>query len=61
VEAGLTFALNSIGIALAPALLATLVYRAFTLWLPVVPATALLPQVRTLDRELPLVSRASKA
>jgi uncharacterized membrane protein YbhN (UPF0104 family) len=57
VEAGLTFALNSIGIALAPALLGTLVYRAFTLWLPVVPAIALLPQVRTLDRELPQVPR----
>jgi uncharacterized membrane protein YbhN (UPF0104 family) len=61
VEAGLTFALNSVGIPLAPALLGTLVYRAFTLWLPVVPAIALLPQVRTLDRELPLVPRASKA
>jgi uncharacterized membrane protein YbhN (UPF0104 family) len=61
VEAGLTFALNSIGIAVAPALLATLVYRAFTLWLPVFPALALLPQVRTLDRELPLVPRAAKA
>jgi uncharacterized membrane protein YbhN (UPF0104 family) len=61
VEAGLTFALNSVGIAVAPALLATLVYRAFTLWLPIGPALALLPQVRTLDRELPLVPRASKA
>lgn len=61
VEAGLTFALNSVGIPLAPALLGTLVYRAFTLWLPVGPAVALLPQVRTLDRELPLVPRASEA
>jgi uncharacterized membrane protein YbhN (UPF0104 family) len=61
VEAGLTFALNSVGIAVAPALLATLVYRAFTLWLPIGPALALLPQVRTLDRELPLVPRTSKA
>ena len=61
VEAGLTFALNSLGIAVAPALLATLVYRAFTLWLPIAPALALLPQVRTLDRELPQVSRAAKA
>jgi uncharacterized membrane protein YbhN (UPF0104 family) len=59
VEAGLTFALNSVGIAVAPALLATLVYRAFTLWLPIGPALALLPQVRALDRELPLVPRAS--
>jgi hypothetical protein len=45
----------------APALLATLVYRAFTLWLPIGPALALLPQMRTLDRELPLVPRTSKA
>jgi uncharacterized membrane protein YbhN (UPF0104 family) len=61
VEAGLTFALNSVGIALAPALLGTLVYRAFTLWLPVFPAIALLPQVRALDRELPRVPRTAKA
>jgi uncharacterized membrane protein YbhN (UPF0104 family) len=61
VEAGLTFSLNAVGIALAPALLATLVYRAFTLWLPVGPAVALLPQVRALDRELPLIPRASRA
>ena len=61
VEAGLTFALNSVGIAVAPALLATLVYRAFTLWLPIGPALALLPHVRVLDRELPLVPHASKA
>lgn len=59
VEAGLTFSLHAVGIALAPALLATLVYRAFTLWLPVGPALALLPQVRELDRELPLVARAA--
>ena len=61
VEAGLTFSLNAVGIPLAPALLATLVYRAFTLWLPVGPALALLPQVRALDRELPRVPRASSA
>jgi len=57
VEAGLTFALNAVGIPLAPALLATLVYRFFTLWLPIVPTLALLPQVRALDRELPLTPR----
>jgi len=61
VEAGLAFSLNAVGIALAPALLATLVYRAFTLWLPVGPALALLPQVRSLDRELPRVPRAARA
>jgi uncharacterized protein (TIRG00374 family) len=60
VEAGLTFSLNAVGIPIAPALLATLVYRVFTLWLPVIPTLALLPQVRTLDRELPLVPRAQE-
>jgi uncharacterized membrane protein YbhN (UPF0104 family) len=60
VEAGLTFSLHAVGIPLAPALLATLVYRVFTLWLPVIPTLALLPQVRVLDRELPLVPRAQE-
>jgi uncharacterized membrane protein YbhN (UPF0104 family) len=60
VEAGLTFALHAVGIPLAPALLSTLVYRVFTLWLPVIPTLALLPQVRVLDRELPLVPRAQE-
>jgi uncharacterized membrane protein YbhN (UPF0104 family) len=58
VEAGLTFSLHAVGIPIAPALLATLVYRVFTLWLPVIPTLALLPQVRVLDHELPLVPRA---
>ena len=49
------------GIAVAPAPLATLVYRAFTLWLPVFPALALLPQVRKLDRELPTVPHTARA
>ena len=60
VEAGLTFSLNAVGIPLAPALLATLVYRAFTLWLPIGPAVAILPQLRRLDRELPHVPRAAR-
>jgi uncharacterized membrane protein YbhN (UPF0104 family) len=58
VEAGLTFSLHAVGIAIAPALLATLVYRVFTLWLPVIPALALLPQVRAIDRELAQVPHA---
>ena len=60
VEAGLTFSLHAVGIPIAPALLATLVYRVFTLWLPVIPTLALLPQVPVLDRELPLVPRAQE-
>ncbi len=61
VEAGLAFSLNAVGIPLAPALLATLVYRVFTLWIPIGPALALLPQVRTLEAELPRVPHASGA
>jgi uncharacterized membrane protein YbhN (UPF0104 family) len=58
VEAGLAFSLHAVGVALAPALLATLVYRAFTLWLPLAPAAAALTQVRALHDELPRVRHA---
>jgi len=59
IEAGMTFALNAIGIPLAQALVATLVYRFFTLWLPILPAALAATQVRKLDAELPRLSRAS--
>jgi uncharacterized membrane protein YbhN (UPF0104 family) len=59
IEAGVAFALNAVGIPLAQALLATLVYRVFTLWLPIVPATLALTQVRALDDELPQSERSS--
>ena len=59
IEAGLAFSLNAVGIPLAQALVATLVYRFFTLWLPILPAALTATQVRALDRELPLISRAS--
>jgi uncharacterized protein (TIRG00374 family) len=55
IEAGMALALSSIGIALAPALLAVFVYRLVTFWLPIVPALILLPSVRQLQRELPSV------
>ncbi|MGH3049970.1 MAG: lysylphosphatidylglycerol synthase domain-containing protein, partial [Gaiellaceae bacterium] len=58
IEAGVAFSLHAVGIALAPALLATLVYRVFTLWLPIGPALAALSQVRTLSDELPDVPHA---
>jgi uncharacterized membrane protein YbhN (UPF0104 family) len=57
VEAGLAFSLNAVGVALAPALLATLVYRFFTLWLPLGIAALALTQVDDLARELPQVER----
>jgi uncharacterized protein (TIRG00374 family) len=59
IEAGLAFSLNAVGIPLAQALVATLVYRFFTLWLPIVPAALAAAQVRTLDAELAQMPRAS--
>jgi uncharacterized protein (TIRG00374 family) len=55
VEAGLAFSLQSVGVALAPALLATLVYRFFTLWLPIGIAALALTHVKELADELPRV------
>ena len=59
IEAGLAFSLNAVGIPLAQALVATLVYRFFTLWLPIVPAAFAATQIRALYDELPRVPRAS--
>jgi len=53
VEAGLAFTLTAVGVPLAPALLATLVYRFYTLWLPILIAAIFLPQVPKLNEELP--------
>ena len=61
IEAGLAFSLHAIGIPLAQALVATLVYRFFTLWLPILPAALAATQLRALDQELPRLSRASIA
>lgn len=55
VEAGLAFSLEAIGVPLASALLATLVYRFFTLWLPILLAAVAIPQVKRLAAELPRV------
>jgi uncharacterized membrane protein YbhN (UPF0104 family) len=61
IEAGVAFSLNAVGIALAPALLATLVYRVFTLWLPIGPALVAVSRVKALDEELPDVPHADAA
>jgi uncharacterized membrane protein YbhN (UPF0104 family) len=53
VEAGLAFTLTAVGVPLAPALLATLVYRFYTLWLPILIAAAFVPQVPKLNEQLP--------
>jgi uncharacterized membrane protein YbhN (UPF0104 family) len=58
VEAALAFSLHAVGLPLAPAFLAVLVYRFFTFWLPILPALALLPTVKQLNRELPRFARA---
>lgn len=58
IEAGVAFSLGAVGIAIAPALLATLVYRVFTLWLPIGPALAALSRVGSLADELPDVPHA---
>jgi uncharacterized membrane protein YbhN (UPF0104 family) len=57
IEAALAFSLHGVGVPLAPALLSVLVYRFFTFWLPILPALALLPAVKQLNRELPGLAR----
>jgi uncharacterized protein (TIRG00374 family) len=57
IEAALAFSLHAVGVPLAPALLAALVYRFFTFWLPLLPALALLPTVKQLNSELPTFAR----
>jgi putative heme transporter len=57
IEATITLALHAIGIPFASALLAVLVYRLITFWLPIVPALALLPAIRRLHQRLPGVPR----
>jgi uncharacterized membrane protein YbhN (UPF0104 family) len=53
VEALLPLSLSWVGIALAPAVLAVLVYRFMNLWLPVIPAFAGLPKLKRLGRRAP--------
>ena len=53
VEALLPFALGWLGIALLPALLAVFAYRLINLWLPMIPALAGLPALRTLEAAAP--------
>jgi uncharacterized membrane protein YbhN (UPF0104 family) len=50
VEALLPFALGWVKIALAPAVLAVVAYRAINLWLPMIAALAGLPSLRRLER-----------
>ena len=61
IEAALAFSLRALGVPLAPALLAVLVYRFFTFWLPILPALALIPSVKGLDSELSHLPKRSAA
>jgi uncharacterized membrane protein YbhN (UPF0104 family) len=59
VEALLPFALGWVKIALAPAVLAVVAYRAINLWLPMIAALAGLPSLRRLERPQPRRRRPS--
>jgi uncharacterized membrane protein YbhN (UPF0104 family) len=52
VEIALTFALTWVGFPFVRALLGVVVYRLFNLWLSILPALAVLPQVNELRSEL---------
>jgi hypothetical protein len=60
IEATITLALHAIGIPLASALLAVLVYRLITFWLPIVPALAILPRIRRLQGTLSSVPHTQR-
>jgi glycosyltransferase 2 family protein len=52
VDAALTYALTTVGVPLAPALVAVGVYRLFSFWLPTVPALAALAVLPRVGRRL---------
>src|SRR6185437_13477247 len=58
VEIALTFALTWVGFPFVRALLGVVVYRLFNLWLPILPALAVLPQVTEMRAEF---DRAEKS
>lgn len=59
IEASMTLTLHAVGVPLAPALLGVLVYRLFSLWLPIVPALAVLPSIEHLERDVQRATRKS--
>lgn len=61
IEASLAFTLNAVGIPLAAAVLATLVYRVVTFWLPLGPALVALTSARRLDDDLARIGEAASA
>jgi uncharacterized membrane protein YbhN (UPF0104 family) len=61
VDAASTYALTLVGVPLGPALLATLVQRLCTYWLPLLVAMLATPSLRRLRSDLPQVPRPSTA
>ncbi|HVS08529.1 MAG TPA: lysylphosphatidylglycerol synthase transmembrane domain-containing protein, partial [Planctomycetota bacterium] len=61
IDASLTYALYLVGLPLAPALLGVFVYRAFSFWLELGIAVALLPTLRRLREQLAGTSRGEPA
>ncbi len=57
IEAALALTLHAVGVPLSSALLAAVLYRVITFWLPLIPALALLPSLRRLNEDLPLTPR----
>ncbi len=57
VEIALTFALHWVGLPFVRALLGVVIYRLFNLWLPIVPALAVLPPVDELRRDFDQAER----
>lgn len=51
-EAAMTYTLHAVGVPVHQALLAAIAYRGVNFWLPVLPALALLPSLRNLERGL---------
>lgn len=60
VEAGMSFALQGIGIPLGTTLLGVFLYRLITFWLPIIPTLALAPSMRALSKRLPSVPRSPR-
>jgi uncharacterized membrane protein YbhN (UPF0104 family) len=59
VEIALTFALHWVGLPFVPALVGVVTYRLFNFWLPMVPATAVLPAIAQLRSEFAGAEAAS--
>lgn len=60
VEIALTFALYWVGFPFVRALLGVVVYRLFNLWLPIIPAMAVLPDVDELRRDFDQAERETE-